>query len=94
MSLMPSPPYLTGAHIFFQLTKHFPPETLSSLGAQRKERLKVLNLFSSQGSGLKMVKKYVAVAVVTLLIKVTHPLWFRNFPFHPLRRPIALSTRG
>jgi hypothetical protein len=71
---MPSPPYLIGAQIFFQLTKHFPPETLSSSGAQRKERRKVLNFFSSQGSGLKMVRNYFAVAVMTLLISVIRPL--------------------
>ena len=92
-SLMPRPPYSCGVQIFFQLTKHSPP-VASSSGAQRKLRLSLSNFLTIHFSAGKAVRKYVAVAVATLLIRMSRPLRVIIFPFPPFSLATTLSNSG
>jgi hypothetical protein len=72
MSLTLSPPYIVGAQILCQLTKHFPPEASSSR-VQRKFCRSLLKILIIHFSAGKIVRKYVAMEVITLFMSVSLP---------------------
>ena len=92
-SLIPRPPNFFGAQILFQFTRHLPPFASSS-AAHKKFLLILSNLFTSHLSAGKVVRKYVAVDVMTELTSSSLPFLFSSFPFHPFKRPCALSSSG
>lgn len=94
-SKTPSPPRYFGVHTVGQLTRQWPPLTLSgSSPFHRKLRLILSIYFSIHFCIGNTVKWYIGCGDSTLLTSVSLPAMNKSLPFHAGMRPPILSSRG